>query len=185
MKTLVINGSPRKGGDTAALLERVKQGIDGTVVQINVLEADVAPCRDCRYCRTHSGCCISDGMQAVYTAIEECDSVVLVSPVWFGTLSGPLLSLASRVQTYFSAAYFRKEKPFNSPKKGGVILTGGGTGGADAAYKTAKIILRQMGVAGQIPLVASLNTDVLPALQDQQALLAAEQLAMYLRGEGK
>lgn len=184
MKTLIINGSPRKKGDTAALLERVKAGLAGTVVQIEAFEAAVAPCRDCRYCRTHAGCCIADGMQAVYATIEECNNIILVSPVWFGALSGPLLSLASRVQTYFSAACFRKEKPFKAPKKGGVILSAGGTGGAEAAYKTATIILRQLGVVGEIPLAASLQTDVLPALQDQKALLAAEQLQYYLnKGE--
>lgn len=177
MKTLILNGSPRKNGETAALLK--KMNLSGEVTVVDAFSAKVSPCLDCRYCRTHPGCSIRDGMQAIYQEIEESDAVILASPVWFGTLPGPLLTLVSRVQTYFSARFFRKE-PSLGEKKGAVILTAGGTGGEESAYRTACIVLRELGVAGEIPLVTSLQTDRLPASEDENALEKLEEISVYL-----
>lgn len=174
MKTLIINGSPRKGGDTAALLAALE--LPGEVAEIRAFDVKVSPCLDCRYCRKSAGCSIRDGMQEIYRQIGESDCIILASPIWFATLPGPLLTLASRLQTYFSAAFFRKEQPFAAPKKGAVILTGGGSGGAEPAYDTAVMLLRQMGVKGEIPLVCSLHTDQTPAKEDADALAAVKEL---------
>lgn len=173
MKTLILNGSPRKRGDTAVLLAELE--LPGEVRRIDAFEAHVSPCLDCRYCREHPGCCIRDEMQEIYQAIEESDRIVIASPIWFGTLPGPLLSLASRLQTYFSAWFFRKE-PKLCGKKGAVILTGGGTGGEDAAYATAVMLLRQMGVEGEVPMAASLHTDRVPAKEDRAVQKALNEL---------
>lgn len=167
MKTLILNGSPRKKGDTAALLAALQ--LPGEVAEVSAFETEVRPCLDCRYCRTHKGCSIKDGMQGLYPQLEQSDCVILAAPIWFGTLPGPLLTLLSRVQTYFSSRFFRKE-PALRGKKGAVILTGGGTGGAESAYRTACIILRELGVEGEIPLVTSLQTDRIPAAEDTDAL---------------
>ncbi len=176
MKTLILNGSPRKKGDTAALLAALE--LSGEVTVIDAFAAEVSPCLDCRYCRTHPGCSINDGMQELYRKIEESDNIILAAPVWFGTLPGPLLTLVSRAQTWFSGHFFRKE-PRLCGKKGAVILTGGGTGGAEGAYRTAKIILRELGAEGEIPLVTSLQTDRIPAAEDQKALAALQSITEY------
>ncbi len=177
MKTLILNGSPRKNGETAGLLKALK--LCGDVTVADAFSAQVSPCLDCRACRTQSGCKIRDGMQELYQKIEESDAVILASPIWFGTLPGPLLTLASRVQTYFSAHFFRKE-PRLAGKKGAVILTAGGTGGEESAYRTACIILRELGVVGEIPLVTSLQTDHLQAAEDENALEKLERISVYL-----
>lgn len=173
MKTLILNGSPRKGGNTAALLAELERS--GEVVRIDAFEARVSPCVDCRYCRENTGCCIRDEMQEIYKMIGESDRIVIASPIWFGTLPGPLLSLASRLQSYFSASFFRHE-PKLSGKQGAVILTGGGSGGAETAYETAALLLRQMGAEGEIPLAASLHTDRVSASEDKEALAAVRKI---------
>lgn len=173
MKTLILNGSPRKKGDTATLIAALQ--LPGEVTELSAFEAKVSPCLDCRYCRTHEGCSIRDGMQDYYRMIEESDCVILAAPIWFGTLPGPLLTLMSRAQTYFSSRFFRKESILKE-KKGAVILTGGGTGGAESAYRTACIILRELGVEGEIPLVTSLQTDRIPAAEDADALRELEKI---------
>jgi len=100
MKTLIFNGSPKIGGDTTALIDKFVKNLHGDVKIISCYD-NIAPCNDCRYCRNNRGCSIDDEMQNVYRYIEECDNIVIASPIWFSSLSGTLLNLASRVQTYY------------------------------------------------------------------------------------
>lgn len=48
------------------------------------------------------------------------------------------------MQTYFCARFFRKEEPIEKPKKGAVILVGGGDGRIAKPYETACTLLRHV-----------------------------------------
>ena len=126
MKTLIFNGSPRKNGDTMEMIKKLTENLDGEIKIVNAYNSDISPCIDCRYCWKRNGCAIKDGMQEIYDYIQDCDNVVIASPIYFAELSGMLLALGSRLQTYVSAKYMRKETPIAKPKKGAVILAGGG-----------------------------------------------------------
>ncbi len=178
MKTLILFGSPRKNGETAALLQQLH--LQGEAVRWDLFGAKIAPCSDCRYCRTHAGCCVQDDMQKLYKDIETSDRILLASPVWFGTLPGPVLSAMSRLQAYFSAAYFRKEPVSFKSKKGAVLLTGGGSGGGECAYDTAVLLLKQMGVVGEIPRAISLKTDQIPVRDDTAVSQRLKEVTAYL-----
>jgi len=115
MKTLIWNGSPRKNGDTVSLLEQTVNKI------VNAYFCKVSPCMDCRFCWSKAGCSIKDEMQEVYAYIQECDNILLASPIYFSELTGKLLDLGSRLQTYYSTRFFRKEEPVSKSKKGAVI----------------------------------------------------------------
>lgn len=179
MKTLIFNGSPRKHGDTAQLLACFKQQLLGEVQEIRCYDAGIGPCIDCRYCWTHRGCAVQDAMQALYPEIEAADHLVIASPIHFSELSGPLLVVAGRLQTYFCASRFRNEQVITNPKKGGVLLTGGGNGDLMIAYKTAVRVLHHIGVVGEIPLISSFDTDRVPAGKDPAALAGVTALADY------
>lgn len=91
MKVLAIQGSPRKRGNTAALLEHYLIGLredqrDAEIKAINVAEKDIRSCRGCGGCRTSERkCVIKDDMQEIYPEILEADMLVLASPVyWWG-----------------------------------------------------------------------------------------------------
>jgi len=45
----------------------------------------------------------------LYAYLEDCDNLIIASPIWFSELRGPLLSVASRFQTYFAGRFFRAE----------------------------------------------------------------------------
>ena len=132
MKTLIFNGSPRKNGDTMEMIKKLTENLDGEIKIVNAYNSEISPCIDCRYCWKRNGCAIKDGMQEIYDYIQDCDNVVIASPIYFAELSGMLLALGSRLQTYVSAKYMRKETPIAKQKKGAVILAGGGSGGAGA-----------------------------------------------------
>jgi len=48
-------------------------------------------------------------MQEIYKYIEECDNILIASPLYFSELTGKLLVVGSRLQTYFCARFFRKQ----------------------------------------------------------------------------
>ena len=62
MKTLIINGSPRKNGDTMVLINEFLKNLNGEVKLINTYYDKISPCIDCRYCWSNSSCAINDEM---------------------------------------------------------------------------------------------------------------------------
>ena len=182
MKTLIFNGSPRKNGDTVSLLRVLTGSLRGEFRVVDCYRENISPCIDCRSCRKKLKCVLDDGMQEIYRYIEECDNVVIASPIYYAELTGKLLDAASRFQIYYSARYFRQEEPEIKPKKGGVILVGGGDGDPKRAYATGKILLRSLNVKEIFPLVCSHSTNTLPAAQDEEAVHAVEALAAFLNG---
>ena len=179
MKTLIFNGSPRKNGDTMGLLKFLLAELEGEYKIVDAYRCGIAPCVDCRWCRENDGCCIHDGMDEIYDYIQECDNILIASPVYFTELTGMLLSLLSRLQTYYSARKFRGETPIARPKRGAVILVGGGDGSIDSAAATGRMALRSMNARGKILLASSHATDVRPAVEDAEAVAAVREIAAY------
>ena len=182
MKTLIFNGSPRKNGDTVSLLNLFLERLPGEYKIVEAYRCNISPCLDCRYCKTQSGCAIQDEMQEVYEYLKDCDNVLIASPVYFSELTGPMLSVGSRLQTYFCGRFFRKEECGLTSKKGAVLLVGGGDGKPDQAYDTAKILLKNMNCKEIYPLVCSHNTDHVPAIEDIQAVAGVEEIVKFFGG---
>ncbi len=179
-KTLILNGSPRKNGDTVSLIRILREELLGEVRVVDCYRADISPCIDCRSYRRERSCVLKDDMQEVYRYTEECGSLVIASPIYYAELTGRLLDVASRYQLYYSARAFRGEDPGLRPKKGGVILVGGGDGDPQRPFRTAKILLRQLNTKEIFPLVCSHGTNTLPAAEDVSAVRAVRELAAFL-----
>lgn len=183
MKTLIINGSPRIGGDTESLIDIIRKNLVGECRVLNAYRCNISPCMDCRYCWEKSGCAIEDEMQEIYDYIQVCDNVVIASPIYFSELTGRLLDVGSRLQTYFCARFFRKEEVIPKSKKGAVILVGGGDGHMDKAYETACTLLHHMNCHTIHEGVFSHNTNERPAISDEQALVGIRNMIEFLETE--
>ena len=157
--------------------------MDGEFKVVDAYRSNISPCLDCRYCWKQPGCAIDDEMQEVYRYIEECDNIVIASPIYFSELTGKILDVASRLQTYFCAGYFRKEELNIKPKKGAVILVGGGDGRIEKPYETACTLLHHMNCRDIHEVVCSFNTNVVPALQDKEAVEGIGSIARFLSRE--
>jgi len=179
MKTLILSGSTKKGGDTDVLVGEFKKHLAGEVKTVSYFD-NISPCVDCRYCWTNPGCSIKDGMQDIYSYVEDCDNVVIASPIWLSELSGPLLTIASRFQTYFAARYFRGEDIIAKHKNSLLILAGAQAGTEANAIETANTILRKINAKPCMAKIFSLNTNAVPAAVDAEALNAARQAAFML-----
>ena len=183
MKTLIFNGSPRKKGDSVSLINEVIKDLKGEYKIVNAYFDDISPCIDCRHCWKKSGCSINDEMQAVYDYVEECDNVLIVSPIYFAELTGPLLSVTSRFQTYFTAGRFRNEEGVKKPKKGAVILVGGGHGNINIPYGTAKSIFHHINAFDIHPLVCSHDTNNVHPVDDEKAMEGIKSIVKFLNRE--
>ena len=178
-KTLIINGSPRKNGNTAALIRELKKHLDGEAVELSAFYSGIAPCVDCRGCWKTARCVVKDDMQIIYD--DDFDNVVIAAPVYFAALPGAVLSLMSRMQPWHAAMFFIKEPLVQRPKKSAAILTAGGKGNAEKALRHVGTFSKLLNASGfQDHYVISGNTDEVPAWEDEQAVEGVRNLAHWL-----
>lgn len=83
MKILVLNGSPRKNGNTARLVQAFERGAKeaGHSVKIeNVALKKINGCKACEYCheKEKAVCVQKDDMQDIYPKIKEADMLVKI-----------------------------------------------------------------------------------------------------------
>jgi len=180
MKTLIFNGSPRKNGNTEMLIEELTKHLEGEVRIVSSYFDDISPCIDCRYCWENKGCTIKDDMQEVYEYLETCDNFILASPIWFSSLSGPLINLASRLQPYFAAKHFRKEQTGIKRKNGVLVIAGAEAGTEKRAVTTANIIMKLVNASPSVASIFALDTDSVSVSDDTEILGKARDTACML-----
>ena len=100
MKVLIINGSPRANGNTAAALEEMKkifaaEGIE--TVDVHVGQLELHSCIACMSCMKTGKCVFDDAVNKTAPILAECDGVVIGSPVHYGQAPGALTSFLSRL----------------------------------------------------------------------------------------
>ena len=110
MNILVLNGSPRPNGNTAAMVAAFAEGAaekGHALTVIDVCKKHIAGCLGCEYCHTKGrGVCVrKDDMQEVYAALKEVDMLVLASPIYYHNISGQLKCVIDR---FYAAAYPNK-----------------------------------------------------------------------------
>ena len=91
-QVLVILGSPRRMGNSAALAARISRGAESAGAEVENLflqDLEISPCRGCDTCQQHDsqGCAIKDDMQEIYPKLIRADAWVIASPVYWFTMS--------------------------------------------------------------------------------------------------
>lgn len=119
MKVLGINGSPRIGGNTDILLDRVlegasSKGAETEKVILNKLR--FSPCQECENMRDDGTCIIEDDMQPLYGKVEDANAVILASPIFFGSISAQTKMMIDRFQCLWRAQDIHS--PCSSPHGG-------------------------------------------------------------------
>ena len=101
-KILILNGSPRKHGNTAALIDAFEQGAASAghdVMRFDLQAMDIAPCIGCLGGGKdrESPCTQKDAMDSVYPAYREADIIVLASPLYFWGFTAQLKAAIDRL----------------------------------------------------------------------------------------
>lgn len=168
-KTLIINGSPRKEGNTVAMINELKKHLEGEVIEISAYYADITPCVDCRGCWGNAKCVVEDDMKVIYE--DDFDNVLLATPVYFFDVPGPVLNLMSRFQPQHVAQYFLNNPIIRKEKKAGLIFTAGGRHNEDKAIPHSAVLFRLLNAHGwEEHMAKSVDTDTIPAWEDEKAM---------------
>ena len=102
MKVLLINGSPRKNGNTATALAEVQrqlteEGIESEIVWIG--NKPIRGCCACGQCKEKAlGACVfnDDVCNNISAKFADADALIVGSPVYYGQPNGALLSIIQR-----------------------------------------------------------------------------------------
>lgn len=115
MKLTVLMGSPRKEGNTWAVLKPMLEEWSSTGHQAEVFwlyDMEINGCIACRSCQkdwNKFGCKYKDDMQKVYDAVLSSDVMVLASPIYCWFCTAPMKAALDRLM-YGMNKYYGDEK---------------------------------------------------------------------------
>lgn len=101
-KIVILNGSPRRKGNTSALVKEFTKGAESagnSVTEFFLNDMDIDGCRGCfgGHSSRECPCVQKDDMDKIYPAVKECDVVVLASPLYYWNMSGQLRTAVDRL----------------------------------------------------------------------------------------
>ena len=108
MKVLILNGSPRVNGNTARAVAELEktfaaEGIATETVQIG--NKNIRGCIACTSCYKTGKCAIDDAVNELAEKFEECDGLIVASPVYYASPNGTLVACLDRL---FYSTHFDK-----------------------------------------------------------------------------
>lgn len=111
MKVILINGSPRIGGNCSIALSQARQIFEQEGVEVKLYELggkDIHGCIACSSCRKRGYCVFNDLVNQIADDFKNADGMLVASPVYFASANGSLLSLMQRL--FYSTPYSKKFK---------------------------------------------------------------------------
>ena len=103
MQITVIQGSPRKSGNTATLVSSTMERLGAAAPAVDVAYLHgmgIAPCNGCMACQKTAdapGCVIDDGMQPLFEKLLSSDCIVFASPVYCYSVSAQMKAFLDRI----------------------------------------------------------------------------------------
>ena len=119
MNVVAINGSPRKGWNTAGILQAAleqaqRQG--AATALYHLYDLHYTGCRSCFACKHIRGfflgrCALKDDLTSILQQILAADVVLLGSPIYFGDITASMRALLERL--WFPSLNYDKERTVN------------------------------------------------------------------------
>lgn len=127
MKVLLINGSPHAKGSTYTALHEMEKvfaenGIETELIHVG--NKSVRGCVACRSCAGTGKCTFDDVVNETAKKFEECDGMVVGSPVYYASANATLVAFLDRL---FYSSHFDKTMKVGasvvSARRGGLSAT--------------------------------------------------------------
>lgn len=125
-KIIIIDGGPRKNFNTAAMCEKVAEGVrsvEGESKIIRLYDLDYKGCMSCMACkvkgRASNVCKFKDALTPLLEEIAHADGLVLASPIYFGDVTGQMRTFLERL-AFPWLSY--NDYSMTAPKKMSVLL---------------------------------------------------------------
>ncbi len=185
MRVIALQGSPRRDGHTAVLLESFLSPLRAThaVKRVDVCYQHILPCRSCYACQNNSACVTDDDMAYIYPHLAFDDVVVVASPIYFYGVTAQLKAVIDRCQHFWTNPNQRK-----TSRVGVLLLTAGAPDSTGIGVSTTTAAVRIFMACIGAPLTyvfAATHTDAVPARQQSEVLEAAAAVAQQLADAAK
>lgn len=128
MKVLLINGSPRVGGNTSIALGEMEKIFQQEGIQVETVQVGnkaIRGCVACLSCMEKGKCVFEDLVNETAPKFAEADGLVIASPVYYASANGTLISFIDRL--FYST-------PFDKTMKVGAAVAVARRGGVSATY---------------------------------------------------
>lgn len=128
MKVLLINGSPRVGGNTSIALGEMEKIFQQGGIQVETVQVGnkaIRGCVACLSCVEKGKCVFDDLVNETAPKFAEADGLVIASPVYYASANGTLISFIDRL--FYST-------PFDKTMKVGAAVAVARRGGVSATY---------------------------------------------------
>ena len=166
MKVLLINGSPRRKGNTSVALEEIARQLASHDIDSEILWIGNKPVRGCIACGKceNNRCNFNDDIvNTVIEKMEQCDGLVIGSPVYYGQPAGQVCCLQQRMM-YAGSGVFA-----NKPAAGVCVCR---RGGATAAFQSLNMPFQMT----NMPVVTSQYWNILYGCGEGETSLDVEGL---------
>lgn len=145
VKALAINGSHRKGRNTAFLLEQVGEELKASNVEVEIVDLvdyNIEWCISCNRCLGRSGCTIQDDdMSKLHEKMMDADIIILGTPTYWMNVSGRMKNFMDRTR------YMHMAKNLLDGKIGAAVtLAGLRNGGQEACLNAMENYMRGQGM---------------------------------------
>ncbi len=146
VKIIAIYGSPRRDGNSAALLKQAVAGArqeGADVEEVFLRDYKISPCMEIYACIKTGDCAIRDDFQAILAKLESSRGIMLASPIFFYSVSAHTKTFMDRCQSLWVRKYWIEKHAFGEapPKRKGLFISVGATSGKklfDGAILTVK-----------------------------------------------
>jgi len=149
---LAFNGSPRKDGNTAKLLDYAIKGAkyEGARTKIiHLYDYNIKPCTGC-LCEDIMKCkypCTveDDDMKQIYDEIIKAHAIIIATPIYWYNVSGPTKNLIDRMTVFENMIYTDGKCPTEGKVAG--VIAAGNDSGCIAVISNLYATLNSMGFA--------------------------------------
>ncbi len=142
MKVLLLNGSPHEKGCTYTALSEVAAALESDGVTAEILWVGASPTMGCMGCGEIGYCVRDDVVNQIIDQLEDCDGLVVGSPVHYAAASGQITCIMDRL--FYAASGKLRHKP-------GAAVVSARRGGTTAALDQ----LNKYFTINQMPVVSS------------------------------
>lgn len=128
MKTLLINGSPNREGNTYIALREVEKALNADGIETQILWIGNKPipgCIACNKCRQTGICIFNTGIYSnILQKLPDADGIIIGSPTYWACPNGSLCALLDRL--FYSLSRYLQYKPAAAVgicRRGGSVCT--------------------------------------------------------------
>ena len=127
---IIINGSPRRSKNCSKIIENITKKLDENNIAYeveNIYKMNIDYCTACGYCERTGKCVIKDDMTHLYKDFDYSLGTIVVSPMFFQSISTKVKTVVDRTQAFYSSKYILKKPSIDTKKerRGMFIAVGG------------------------------------------------------------